>query len=287
MGLFVVVILPIMVAAAVGRVSEPPVRRKAGELAATVGDYFRLFRRDTVRRLLITDLMLAIAPSITGALFFFYFERVKGFTKTESEILLLFYFLAAIAGGPVWGWLAKRHGKTRVMIAAAVSYAVVQICVVFLPAGNLALAIPFLLLAGLPYSSAGMLLRAMLADVGDEERLITGIDRTGLLYAILTGTGKVGAALAVGVTFFGLAALGFKAGSGQASSNLGLMGLQGLYAIAPAVLGVLAACAMIGYPLTQGRHVEIRRQLAERDAMEPDSDDATHDQPVVLGHEAV
>jgi hypothetical protein len=45
-----------------------------------------------------------------------------------------------------------------------------------------------LVLAGLPYSAAPLLVRAMMADIGDEERLASGVDRTGLLYAIVNGT---------------------------------------------------------------------------------------------------
>ena len=41
-----------------------------------------------------------------------------------------------------------------------------------------------LVLAGLPYSAAPVLVRSMMADIGDEERLESGVDKTGLLYAI-------------------------------------------------------------------------------------------------------
>ena len=128
-----------------------------------------------------------------------------------------------------------------------------------------------------------MLLRAMLADVGDEERLASGVDRTGLLYAILTGTAKIGSALAVGITFFGLDILGFKAADGATSSGLGMAGLQALYAILPGVLGLVAAWVMVGYPLTEERHTEIRRLLAERDDKEPEHEPALALPPEVLG----
>jgi GPH family glycoside/pentoside/hexuronide:cation symporter len=65
-----------------------------------------------------------------------------------------------------------------------------------------------LVLAGLPYSAAPLLVRSMMADIGDEERLASGVDRTGLLYAIVNGTVKLGYALAIGV-FLLLSWLGF------------------------------------------------------------------------------
>ena len=104
----------------------------------------------------------------------------------------------------------------------------------------------------------------MLADVGDEERLTTGIDRTGLLYAVLAGTSKIGYALAVGVTYFGLDAMGFKAG-GTDNSPQALVGLQVLYGVVPGLLALVAAWTFKGYGLDATRHGAIREALRQRD----------------------
>ncbi|MES2033427.1 MAG: MFS transporter [Pseudomonadota bacterium] len=267
-GLFIVVLLPAMAALAFWRVDEPRIVQHKDATKATLADYFRLLGRPTVIRLLIVDLLMGLAPGIAGTLFFFYFMRVKAFDRTESAGLLLIYFAAAIIGGFVWTRLAKRWGKAKTLMIASVFYAIVQFAVVTLPAGNFVLAIPFLILAGLPYSAAPFLLRAMLADYGDQERLESGADRTGLLYAILTGTVKIGGALAVG-TMIILAGMGFSAENPSASTELGMMGLQAFYAFAPGILGIVAALFMIGYPLTEEKHAEIRRQLGERDGVVP------------------
>lgn len=86
MGLFIAIMLPIAVGLAVWRVDEPSgPMRTTGQVHARLSDYFALFRRETVRRLLTADILLHLAAGITGALFFFYFQRVKSFTKTESR----------------------------------------------------------------------------------------------------------------------------------------------------------------------------------------------------------
>ena len=108
----------------------------------------------------------------------------------------------------------------------------------------------------------------MMADYGDEERLTTGVDRTGLLFAILTGTVKIGSALAV-TSLILLGALGFDAHTAANSTPLSMMGLQALYAFVPGIVGLLAAAVMIGYPLTEARHAEILRQLGEKDGALP------------------
>ncbi|MBP7704436.1 MAG: MFS transporter [Caulobacter sp.] len=267
-GLFIVLLLPLMAALAFWRVDEPRAVVREGASKATLGDYFRLLTKPTVVRLLVVDLLMGLAPGIAGTLFFFYFMRIKAFDRTESAGLLLIYFFAAIVGGFVWTRLAKRWGKSKTLIVASLFYAVVQFGVVTLPAGNFLVAIPFLILAGLPYSAAPFLLRAMLADYGDQERLESGADRTGLLYAILTGTVKIGGALAVG-TMIILAFMGFSAENPGASTELGMIGLQAFYAVAPGLLGIVAALVMIGYPLTEEKHAEILRQLGDRDAVTP------------------
>lgn len=275
-GWFIVLLLPLMMLLALWRVPEPrPIEstavNSAGETVsshATLADYFRLLARPTVIRILAADLATGLAPGIAGTLFFFYFIRVKQFSFLESSALLLIYFVAAIFGAMIWTRLARRTGKSKALIASCVTYAAVQFGVVFLPAGNFWLATPFLIAAGIPYSAGALLLRSMMADYGDEERLMTGVDRTGLLFAILTGTVKIGSALAV-TSLILLGALGFDAHTAANSTPLSMMGLQALYAFVPGIVGLLAAAVMIGYPLTEARHAEILRELGEKDRALP------------------
>jgi GPH family glycoside/pentoside/hexuronide:cation symporter len=267
-GWFIVLLLPVLIALAAWRVGDPRPTAAATDHNAGLGDYFRLIARPSVLRILAADLFTNLAPGIAGILFFFYFTRVKDFTFLEASTLLLFYFGAAIAGGVIWAALAKKVGKAKALMAACVTYAIVQFGVVTLPAGNFWLAVPFLIAAGIPFSAGPLLLRSMLADYADEERLATGKDRTGLLYAILTGTVKVGTATA-SVSLILLEGLGFNAQDAAASSELSMQGLQAMYAFAPGIIGLLGAAALIGYPLTEQKHAEILRQLGERDAASP------------------
>lgn len=260
MGWFIVAMLPITVFLAVRTVGEPaaPVARHD----AGIKQYLALLTRPSVRRLLLADLLMGVAPGIAGALFIFFFERIKHFDKAQSGILLLVYFLAALAGAPLWPYLAKRLGKHRAMALGGVFYAIVQFAAVLTPPGNSGVGMIILILAGIPYTAAPMLVRSMMADIGDEERLESGVDRTGLLYAIVTGTLKLGYALAIGV-FPVLAWFGFDPKVPTPGGDLALITL---YAVVPAVMGVLVAAIMLRYPLDASRLAEIQRQLAARDA---------------------
>jgi GPH family glycoside/pentoside/hexuronide:cation symporter len=215
-----------------------------------------------VRVLLFADLLMGLAPGIAGALFLFFFERIKHFDKTQSGVLLLIYFLAGLLCAPLWPLLAKRIGKHKALAVAAVIYAIVQVATVFTPEGNSGIGMLVLILAGVPYTAAPVLVRAMMADIGDEERLQSGVDRTGLLYAVVTGTAKLGYALAIGA-FPLLQWMGFSPKTPTASGD---MALVAMYAVAPAVMGLLVAGIMLRYPLDANRVAEIQRQLTARDA---------------------
>jgi Na+/melibiose symporter-like transporter len=271
MGWFIIVLMPLTALLAGAVVGEPPAPSQRHE--AGLKQYFDLLKRPTVQKLLIADLLMGLAPGIGGALFFFFFERIKGIPKDQAGILLLVYFVAALAGAPLWPWIAKVTGKHTSLAIAGIMYAVFQVAAVITPNGVNAFAITVLVLAGLPYSAAPLLVRSMMADIGDEERLNSGVDRTGLLYAIVNGTVKLGFALAIGV-FLVLEKLGFDPKIPSAEGDTALIVL---YTAVPAALGVLVSVIIVRYPLDARRHAEILAQLEARDAAQANAQASSHD----------
>ncbi|NGM48535.1 MFS transporter [Caulobacter sp. 602-2] len=271
MGWFIIVLMPLtalLAGVVVGEPAAPTQRHEAG-----LKQYLGLLKRPTVQKLLAADLLMGLAPGIGGALFFFFFERIKGIPKDQAGILLLVYFVAALAGAPLWPWIAKTMGKHTSLAIASIMYAVFQVAAVITPNGVNVFGIAVLVLAGLPYSAAPLLVRSMMADIGDEERLNTGVDRTGLLYAIVNGTVKLGFALAIGV-FLVLEKLGFDPKIPSAQGDTALIVL---YTAVPAALGVLVSVIIVRYPLDAKRHAEIRAQLDARDAAEANAQTSPHD----------
>ena len=256
MGWFIIVLMPLTVALAVWRVGEPV---KASAHDGRLSDYLGLFRFPAVRNLLVSDLLLGWAPAITGALFLFYFDQIKGVPEGKAGLYLLVYFFSGLLGAPLWTGLALKFGKHRALAMVCGVIVVSMMILMVTPFTSLPLGIAIMLLGGLPFSGGALLLRAMLADVGDEIRLATGVDRTGLLYSIFTGTRKIADMLAI-LTFLVLAKLGFdpKAAGNSAES---LMGLQVLFIGLPCLLAVAAAFVVLRYPLDARRHAEIRAGL--------------------------
>ena len=261
MGAFIVVSLPLTLLAALAAAPEPPRagRRPEGGLSA----WLALFRRATVRRILLCDLLLGTAPGLTAALLFFFLEFVKGFERAQSQQFMTAYFTAGLIAAPFWSWLARRIGKHRALTAASLVFAAVYAAVGFLPPHAWGLTLAGFFVAGLPYAAGLLLTRAMMADVADEVRLETGHDRTGLLFSLLSFTTKAGYAISVGSLML-LGAAGFNPNGHNGPQAL--LTLQVLFIAVPTVLLAAAVWPLAGYPLGPKRHAEIRAALEAKGA---------------------
>jgi Na+/melibiose symporter-like transporter len=259
MGLWLAVLTPVSTALAVMFVDEPP--PADGARRASFADVLELLKGNALRRLLACDFLISLSFGMTGALFVFFFTKAKGFSTSFTNYGLLAYFIGGIIGGPVWTLLSNRVNKHWALVWACLAATVGLALLYLTPNGNEPLAFVAIVLGGLPYAAPNQISRAMLADVADEDRLQHGADRTGLLYALVAATAKIGPALAVGLTFIGLDQLvGFDPNS-DANTPLAIEGLQAFFVLVPAVLFALATLALIGYPLTRKRHDEIRQAL--------------------------
>ena len=263
MGWAIIAALPLTIVLALMRAPEP-VNAEAAPHGG-FGAYLALLKRPAVVKLLTCDLLLGVAPGITGSLLFFFFDQVKGYGRAEASIFMLLYFVGGLVGAPIWARLANRVGKDKALAVASLIFAGLYFAATLLPGGNFGLTAAAMFIAGLPYAAGLFLLRAMMADAGDEVRLETGVDRTGLMFSILSATTKIGHVLAL-IPYLILQAVGFQAiAPAGGNSAASLLVLQILFVAAPAVLIALAAWVLKGYPLTPARHEQIRLALAARD----------------------
>nr|WP_316628406.1 MFS transporter [uncultured Brevundimonas sp.] len=264
MGWAIVIALPVTIGLAMVAVPEPVT--SGGQPHGSLGAYLGLFKKPVVRKLLLSDLLLGVAPGITGSLLFFFFGQIRGYDHTQAGLFMLFYFVAGLCGAPFWAWYATRVGKDRGLAVASVVSAVLYVGATLVPGNNFVLTAVVMFIAGLPYAAGLFLTRAMMADAGDEERFETGVDRTGLMLSILSATTKIGHVVAL-IPYFILDRVGFRALPGSAgNSDAALLTLQILFIAVPGVLLILAGVVLRNYPLTAKRHDEIRAALDARDA---------------------
>ncbi|MBO6669744.1 MFS transporter [Parvibaculum sp.] len=259
-GWFIVATLPIAVAINVFFVPE---RKSAPQppidlIAATRA----ILRNLPLRRLLAADFLSGFAGAALASMYIYEATYVWGIGSVASFLLLL-YFFGGIIFIPVVLKLSYRLGKHRTVVAAGLFNVVFPPVIFLIPEGNYIVASFVLLFLGVNIGTTTTLYRSMMADVADIDALETGQRRTGLFYALLTLTQKLGGAVAVGVVFWTLALIGFVPEPG-ANTEATLTGLSIVFVATPVICNALVAAIMWKFPIGIKEQEELRRQLAER-----------------------
>lgn len=264
MGWFLLGVTPLTVLLCLAAVGEPRQVETANRI--TLKDYWTMIARPSLLRVLAADLFLALGPAITAVLYLFFFTQALGFTRTETNALLLIYIAAGLIGAPCWSLVSNRLGKHKTVMLGCVLYGFAQSIVFVTPHGSMAFMVPGMFFAGFVVSCFTFQIRSMIADVSDEVRLDIGKDRSALLYGLIVATSKIGSALAVIITFPVIQAFGFDPKEGVVNSGIALDALMGCYVVVPVLTMFVGAWALWGYKLDAVRHDGIRADLATRAA---------------------
>jgi len=259
MGIIVIVLTPIGTALALRFIPDGTTRSTNQKIGGQL--YLQLICRSATARLLGLELLLGLAVGIASASAILFCLAVKHLSVSQYSFTVLWYFIVAIVSAPLCAALARRMQKHRALMAAAVGYAMFPVIQANSPPGTITMMLVASTLGGFAFTAASMLPRAMVADISDEVLLETGIDSTGILYALLTGVYKVGQAVAIGVVFTSLDLIGYDVSAGRENAQSALMGLTIVYGVVPAALASISMVLMIGYPLTAARHAHIREAL--------------------------
>lgn len=262
MGWTLILLLPLTTLAAVflARETRHPPQPHMG-----VKETFQtLLHNKACRRVLLPDLLLGVAQGVSGGLFLWYFQFVLGFER-ESQTLLAIYFIAGLAGVPIWWIAARKFGKHRALQAALIYTTVTTGFLFVMPPGQFGIVAPFMVLAGLAQGGGVLLTRALMADVVDDDELTTGARRSGLYFGLLLTTSKLGVA-AGPLTYVILGLFGFEAGAGAENADGALNALSALFVGVPMVLCVLAALTLRHYPLDEHAQAGLSAAIAARHA---------------------
>lgn len=231
-------------------------------------DYLALISRGNILRLLAADFFVTLGPGWMAALYLFYFRDSRGFSIAEANILLMIYIAAGFAGAPFTAWMANRISKHRALILNTTLYSIGLMVLPFLPAGEFLIFAPLMFLVGAMAAGFTVMIRAIAGDIADELRLESGREWMGLVYAVTNATTKLAQAGAVLFTLtFALPAVGYVATPGVKNTPSAVQGLELAYIVGPIIFVMIAGACFFGYRLSADRHAEIRRQLAERDAL--------------------
>lgn len=218
-------------------------------------------------RVLVSDFAVNLGQSIRGSLFVFVVSAYMGLPQWSSGLFLA-QFVFGLAAGPIWMRIAYRVGKHRAAVAGELAQVAINLGLLLVAPGALPLLLGLTIAQGLAQGSGNLMLRAMVGDVADQDRLKTGQDRTALFFSVFSTSSKAAMAAAVGVALPLVAWLGFDP---KAATNTpeALRGLLTVFALGPAAAHLISALLVAGFPLDAKAHAAIRSQLAERDAASP------------------
>ncbi len=178
--------------------------------------------------------------------------------------LVLLYSIAAIVAVPFWNWAGKRYGKHVAWRGGIIAAAAFFAPAITFGEGDVIWYALVCVLTGICFAADLVLPPAIQADVLDEDRLASGEDRAGLLFAWLGLLGKFADALAPGIAFPVLALFSFQAAAGAENSADALLVLGILYSVAPVVLKLFAWVTLRNFPIDAQRQQEIRIMLETR-----------------------
>lgn len=258
MGWFVLILLPISVAIAVWKVPE---RRAPRPEHVPFGQAIRvLIENRPLRFVLLADLISGVSGGIVASLFLFLAEDALKLGKFSSALLLC-YFISGVMFIPLILWISRRLGKHRTAAWSAMFNAVTVPLILLMPAGNPALALGAFLLFGVNMAAGPFLFRSIMADVADHDAVHTKQTRTGLFFSLLTSTNKIGAALAIGLSYTLLDVVGFVPGGENSAAALD--GLRAVYVWPATIISALVAIVLWRFPLDEAQQ-RANREILDR-----------------------
>ena len=261
MGWFCLILFPIL---AIPTLLVVPDSHSVSSSRLSLKKQFTLIANNQLMwRLLAADFASGFGTAVSGALYIFiasaYFKLPE-----HASIALLFYFLASFLAMPMWLKLAYKIGKdVALKIALGYAAAINLLLIPLAEEGNIAILWGFTLTFGVAFGAAPTLLRSMMADLTDQDELHSGEKRSGVFFALLTTTNKLGAAIAVG-TSFAILELAFNFLPGKENPQAALDGLLLTYSLGTALGLLLAVIPLIRYPLDKAAHQLIRSQIEMR-----------------------
>ncbi|HEY2177100.1 MAG TPA: MFS transporter [Caulobacteraceae bacterium] len=263
------IILAVPLGVAVAALTTPErLAPDAAKARAPLKDYLEILAKPDLLRLFLVSIALTLGPGWMSAIYLFFFEISRGFSGQQAYILLAVYILAGIPGAFLTAALARRIGKHRTLMVTTTAFSLALFTIFIVPKGDMALYLPMMFFEGIMASGFGMMIQAMLADVGDEIRLHQGRQRMSLVFAVNTLAAKIAAAGAIGLTFPLLQALGFDPREGAVNTPAAIHNLDMAFLIGPIAFVMAGGACVIGWRLDAARHGEIRAALEARDAQE-------------------
>jgi glycoside/pentoside/hexuronide:cation symporter, GPH family len=220
-----------------------------------------LWRNGPFRIIALALLIAYIAETARVTITLFFARDAIGVENIGA--VYVYYFLAGLAGVPVWGWLGNRMGKHRALFLAFSLLFIINGAIYFLEHGQTGRFTMLFIAKGLCFGALELLPTAMIADTVDVDVARTKRQRQGLYFAVVGIVVKVGQALGQGLSLNLLGLIGFAAAGANGESEIA--GLRLVYVILPNLLLLISLWLLSRYALDAARHGRLRMAIERRD----------------------
>jgi GPH family glycoside/pentoside/hexuronide:cation symporter len=257
-GMCLLVILPISVILTVTQVPESDDFVPA--TMPLVAGMRIMMKNGPFKRLISAFFINYIGTAVSTATIIFF---VRGVLHEESAgiIILLAYYITSLCSIPFWLWLSKRIGKHRTWITGLLGFSCIQPLYLLLGPGDIWWMSPIIAATGFFGGTFHTMTNSMKADVIDLDTLKSGENRAGMFFAMWSMAMKVALAFGPAFALWMLGGFGYVAGTTDPDA---LLALRLVYALSVPVFFTAAAIIVWGYPITEERHLRMRRALERR-----------------------
>lgn len=256
MGWFILISLPLLSVVAVMSTREP-VRAQQTPIAWREA-FTSLIANQPLRRLLAADLLLGIQAGINSSVHFFFVGNVLAMPEYAS-LYLLVLFISGLACVPLFLRISYRLGKHQTLGISVLITSIGTLSFFVVPQHSFWITFVTYILVGVHVGAKDFLMRSIMADVIDQDRVATGTDRSALYYSMLTLTAKVGLAASVGIIYPTLDWVGFD--PTMTNDEATLSAVRVLAATSPTLLLFLVFAIMWRFPLDKSSQQKLRAQL--------------------------
>ncbi len=196
-----------------------------------------------------------------------FFVKYRLGRESDFDLIAATVFVTAMITLPIWDWLARKFDKRRAYIFGMIFLSVVLVTLTFVdPDVGMGIIMPLCFLAGIGVAAVHVLPWSMIPDAVEVDELETGARHEGMFYSLVTLLRKIATAIALPSMLWILDASGFvsNAPTQTPEATRAIIGLTGLGPSVFMFAGILFATF---YPLSRSEHTEIRKKLAEKEAV--------------------
>ena len=193
-----------------------------------------------------------------------YYIQYQLLMASQTTLVMGLMLVCVTISLPFWQWLSRRMDKGPAYGLGMAVGALAVALTFFLPHQSTGLIYLIAVLAGFGFSAQWIFPWAMVADVGDYDRVETGQQRSGMYYGVWGLATKISEALALAAVGWILTGFGYVPNVEQTPQAL--LGIRLFFGLVPGLIILVSLPLLFKYPITRKSHALVRARLDALDA---------------------